>query len=55
MFLPFGIAAAAGLALLMIGAVAYHILAREPLPSLLFPVVPLLLSAAAVAVGVAAL
>ena len=55
MFLPFGIAAAAGLALLMIGAVAYHILAREPLSSLLFPVVPLLLSAAAVAVGVAAL
>ena len=54
-FLPFGIAAAAGLALLMIGAIAYHILAREPLPSLLFPVVPLLLSAAAVAVGVAAL
>ncbi len=38
-----------------LGAVAYHVLAREPLSSLLFPVVPLLLSAAAVAVGVAAL
>lgn len=54
-FLPFGIAAAAGLVLLMIGAITYHILAREPLTSLLFPAVPLLLSAAAAAVGVAAL
>lgn len=54
-FLPFGIAAAAGLTLLMIGAIAYHILAREPLMSLLFPAVPLLLSAAAMAVGVTAL
>ena len=54
-FLPFGIAAATGLVLLMIGAIAYHILAREPLKSLLFPAVPLLLSAAAVAAGLAAL
>ncbi len=49
-FPPFGIAAAAGLVLLMIGAIAYHLLAREPLMSLLFPAVPLLLSTAAVAV-----
>lgn len=54
-FLPLGIAAAAGLVLLMIGAVAYHLQAREPLMIVLFPAVPLLLSAAALAVGVAAL
>lgn len=54
-FRPLGIAAAAGLVLLMIGAIAYHLQAREPLMTLLFPTVPLLLSAAALAVGVAAL
>ncbi|MGH4012744.1 MAG: DoxX family protein [Pseudonocardiaceae bacterium] len=54
-FQPLGIAAAAGLVLLMIGAIVYHIQAREPLLTLLFPAVPLLLSAAALVVGVAAL
>ncbi|MFN2496163.1 MAG: DoxX family protein, partial [Pseudonocardiaceae bacterium] len=54
-FLPLGIAAAAGLVLLMIGAIAYHLQAREALLTLLFPAVPLLLSATTLVVGVAAL
>ncbi len=53
--LPLGIAAAAGLTVLMLGAIAYHLRAGDPPVELLFPGVPLALSAAAFTVGLAAL
>lgn len=54
-FLPLGIAAAAGLVLLMIGAIGYHVRAGDPPVTLVYPGVPLVLSAAAFTVGLATL
>lgn len=53
--LPLGIAAAAGLTLLMIGAIIYHLRAGDPATALLYPAAPLALSTAALIVGLAAL
>lgn len=52
--LPLGIAAAAGLILLMVGAIIYHLRAGDPPAALLYPAGPLVLSTAALAVGLTA-
>jgi len=52
---PLGIAAATGLALLMIGAVIYHIKARDTAKNTMSPLILLLLSATVLALRAASL
>ena len=52
---PLGIAAAIGLALLMIGAVIYHIKARDTAKNTMSPLILLLLSATVLALQAASL
>jgi hypothetical protein len=54
-FVPLGIAAAAGLVLLMLAAIVYHVRAGDPPAKLVYPGVPLVLSTAAFTAGLAAL
>jgi DoxX-like family len=54
-FPPLGIAAAAGLVVLMLGALGFHLRAGDPPAALLTPAISLVLSAATVAVSLAAL
>jgi uncharacterized membrane protein YphA (DoxX/SURF4 family) len=53
-FRPLGIAAAVGLVVLMLGALGFHLRAGDPPAALLTPAIPLALSAATIAVGLAA-
>jgi hypothetical protein len=52
---PLGIAAATGLALLMIGAVIYHIKARDTAKNTMSPLILLLVSATVLALRAASL